>query len=272
MNIETLPPKKWLSNAENNKLNMLRCIHLTHNTPDWTVPRFMKNHLLIFVEHANILAEINGKISKLNAGDVIWVPPGVIRKTKAEFENIQEKDYRLHFNIGVGEKEAIFSGNNFILRNAWELLPLFQMLNEAYRNPLKYNDSFSHGICLALCSKYLSLMKLKGKRAFFNKQFNNFNSYIANNATRRISPGELAALVKLSPDYFSRKFKNDCELSPKEFIKRERIRFIANSLVESDMSIKEAACYFGYEDTSYFCRQFREVMKCSPMVHKKKNI
>lgn len=272
MKIEVFSPEKWISKAEARGINMLRCMYWTHDVSRWTNYRYMKNHLLIFVERGSISVEIDAKVIKLNAGDVVWIPPGVVRRTKAENKNIRGKDYKLHFNIGNGKTEAFFSGDNPILRNVWELLPLFQMLNGAYRNPLKYGNYFSRGICLALAAKYLSLRGRVGKRTFLNEQFNKFSSFIADNATRRISPDELASMVKLSPDYFSRKFKNDCGISPKGFIKREKIRFIASFILESDLSIKETAWHFGYDDPSYFCRQFKEIMKCSPMVHRKKNI
>jgi len=271
MNIKTLSPEKWLAKAETEGINMLRCIHWAHSVSGWSHYRYMKNHLLVFIEQGKAYAEIDNKIIELNAGDLLWVPPGVVRRTNVKIKNIQEKDYRLHFNISKGNPEFVFPENNFVLNDAWELLPLFQMLNKAYRNPLKHDCSFLHGLCLALASKCLSLRESSSKKYFSNEQFSEFNSFIIDNANRNISPCELASIVKLSHDYFSRKFKKDCGISPKEFIKRERIHFIANFLLESNLSIKEAACHFGYEDTSYFCRQFREIMKCSPMVHKKKN-
>jgi AraC-like DNA-binding protein len=272
MNIKQLSPEKWLSRAEQSGITVHRCVYWQHKDSGFNKYRYMKNHLLIFVEQGKLLAELDEKTIPLAAGDVLWISPGTLRRTYVEITNTHEKDHRLHFNIGNGKNEFRLPQKTPVIRKAWELMPLFQMLSEACRDPQKYNRQFLHGICLALTSEFLSLYESKTERAFSNKQVNLLYSFIINNADRNIAPSELAAVVKLSPDYFSRKFRNDFGISPKKFIKQEKIRFIAGFLLESGLSVKEIAFHFGYEEPSYFCRQFREVMKCSPMTHRKKNI
>ncbi len=272
MNIKQLCTGKWLSQAEKSGITVHRCVYWQHKYSGFNKYRYMKNHLLIFVEQGRLLAELDKQTIQLNAGDVLWIAPGTLRRTYVEITNNQEKDYRLHFNIGSGKNEFRLAQKNHVIRKAWELLPFFQMLSEACRNPLKYNRQFLHGTCLALMSEYLSLHEFNPQRSFSNKQVNQLYTFITSNADRSIRPSELASITKLSPDYFSRKFKNNFGISPKEFIKQEKIRFIAGFMLESDLSIKETAYRFGYEDVSYFCRQFREVMKCSPATHRKKNI
>lgn len=272
MKIKRISPAEWLTKAGGSGISVHRCVHWTHKDSGFNKYRYMKNHLLIFVEQGRLLAELDKEIVQLNAGDILWIPPGTERRTCAEVTNISQRDYRLHFNIGSGKNEFVFPQHSPVVHKAWTLLPLFQMLSAACMNPLKYNKHFLHGICLALTSEYLSLHGIKSERAFTSKQVNQLYSFISLNTDRSISPSELAAMLKLSPDYFSRKFKNDFGISPKEFIKREKIRLIAGFLLESDLSIKETAFRFGYADVSYFCRQFKEVMKYTPATHRKKNI
>ncbi len=267
MKITMLSRETWLVKAERVGLHPMRCVKFTHNVSGRNAFRYMKNHLIIFVESKRMCAELDGEILTLNAGDALWVPPGIIRRTHIDLKDMPEKDYRLHFNFGNAGTEYRFSGRGLHLRKAWGLLPFFQTINRACRNLRKYDAYTARGACLALASTFISMLEESGKRELPEDIFAKMSAFIEENATRKINPSELAAIAGLSPDYFSRKFKKDCGVSPKEFIKREKIHCIASFMMESNLSVKETAAYFGYDDPSFFCRQFREVMGCSPLSH-----
>ncbi len=272
MTKEVISPQKWLSMAREQGLAVLRCMHWIHEFPGWGQYRRMENHLVIFVEQGSVDVEIDREMATLDAGDILWIPPGVIRRTRAKIKNSKEKDYRLHFNIAGQGTEIFFAKKSIVLNCAWELLPLFEQLSSIVERTSKYDDYFSNGLCLALTSRMVAIMESNGEKKDIGWLYRKYREFVANNITKGIIPSDLAMIAKLRPDYFSRKFKKDYGLSPKEFIKAEKIRIIAEFLLESDCSIKEAAYYFGYEDSSYFCRQFREVMKCSPRRYRKMNI
>ena len=81
---------------------------------------------------------------------------------------------------------------------------------------------------------------------------------------RGIMPADLAARVQLSLDYFSRLFRKTYGVAPKTYLKRERMRVASHMLAETDASVKQVAAELGFENVSFFCRQFRSVYALSP--------
>lgn len=81
---------------------------------------------------------------------------------------------------------------------------------------------------------------------------------------RPATPAQLAARLRLTPDYFARLFRRTYQMSPRTWIVRERVKMAAVRLLESQLGIGEVAAEFGYRDIFFFSRQFKQVMGRSP--------
>ncbi|WP_425057687.1 AraC family transcriptional regulator [Sporomusa carbonis] len=82
--------------------------------------------------------------------------------------------------------------------------------------------------------------------------------YIVQNCHTNLSLDEVAQSVHLSPYYFSRLFKQHKGCNFVEFLTRTRIGLAQKLLRDTDSSIVQIALKVGYQDTSYFCRVFRQ--------------
>jgi len=81
---------------------------------------------------------------------------------------------------------------------------------------------------------------------------------------------ELAAPSGLSPDYFSRLFKEQVGMGPMEYLRVLRIGRACTLLVETDLPIWAVAGKVGLADENYFARVFRQVTGLSPSVWREK--
>lgn len=88
--------------------------------------------------------------------------------------------------------------------------------------------------------------------------------YINANFARNISLGDVAAHAGYSPAYFSRIFKEEMDLSFKEYLNSIRIARSKAMLLGSPISVAEICHLVGYNDESYFCKIFREQTGVSP--------
>ncbi|HWR39135.1 MAG TPA: response regulator [Patescibacteria group bacterium] len=88
--------------------------------------------------------------------------------------------------------------------------------------------------------------------------------YIVQNCHRNLSLDEVAQSVHLSSYYFSRLFKQHKGCNFVEFITRSRLALAQKMLRESDYSVVFIAMKVGYQDTSYFCRVFRNELGMTP--------
>ena len=75
---------------------------------------------------------------------------------------------------------------------------------------------------------------------------------------------ELARLVGLSASQFTRRVHAITGIAPREHLIQERIGHACGMLAGTSRSVREVAEMLGYNDPSYFVRQFQEVMKTTP--------
>jgi AraC family transcriptional regulator len=88
--------------------------------------------------------------------------------------------------------------------------------------------------------------------------------YIRTNLTEDIHVAQLAALVRLSPHYFSQVFRQAVGVPPHRYVLRERIREAQQLLSAGAMSLAELATHLGFSDQSHFSRAFRKVTGMTP--------
>ncbi|SHI77853.1 response regulator transcription factor [Desulfofundulus thermosubterraneus] len=89
-------------------------------------------------------------------------------------------------------------------------------------------------------------------------------AYIHENYQREISLTDLSRIIFLSPDYFSRAFKEQVGCTFSEYVMRLRIEKAKKLLAETDLPVGEVAQQVGYPDPNYFSRVFGRAMGVPP--------
>lgn len=94
--------------------------------------------------------------------------------------------------------------------------------------------------------------------------------YIKENLTdKAISVELLAEKACLSTSHFHKKFKNTLGISPIDYINSEKIKFAKKLIQKSkDFTIAEIAYKSGFNNTSYFNRQFKKMELMTPQQFK----
>lgn len=87
---------------------------------------------------------------------------------------------------------------------------------------------------------------------------------IQKNPGKRFSLREVSESAGYSPDYFGRLFKKTTGHAFSDYIVSVRMNQARTYLKNSNSSIESIAGQLGYEDTGFFCRQFKRRMGCSP--------
>ncbi len=96
--------------------------------------------------------------------------------------------------------------------------------------------------------------------------------YLTRNIHHRPEPEQLASLVELSPDYFTRCFRRTYGQPPRTWILRERIRASAVRLLESNLTVSQVAHEFAYDNVFFFSRQFKKIMGVGPVAYRKEHL
>ena len=88
--------------------------------------------------------------------------------------------------------------------------------------------------------------------------------YIETHYGQPITLEALARLTGLSPKYFCRFFRAIVHRSPIDYVNYYRIECASSFLTDTDMTVAEIAQHCGYNDSSFFIKQFRKYKGTTP--------
>ena len=93
--------------------------------------------------------------------------------------------------------------------------------------------------------------------------------YISKNYCEKIYIDELAAMINVSPDYFTKMFKDSIGKTPVEYINALKVNKAMQLLSETDQSMGDIASQTGFCNPNYFHKIFKQYMGTSPLVFRK---
>lgn len=95
--------------------------------------------------------------------------------------------------------------------------------------------------------------------------------YIHVHYRQRLMIAEMAQLCWISPDYFSRLFRQETGRTFSSYMNGLRLEEAKRCLVEGEESVVSIAYSVGFEDSGYFIRTFKKATGDTPAVYRLKN-
>ncbi len=92
--------------------------------------------------------------------------------------------------------------------------------------------------------------------------------YISDHFDKAITLEEVAEIVKLSPQYFSKTFKERAGCSFIDYLTELRVERAKELIRSNQKSVKEVCYHVGYKDPNYFSRVFKKYTGISPRDYK----
>ncbi len=101
-------------------------------------------------------------------------------------------------------------------------------------------------------------------------QIENIKNYIRKNITEDIRRSDIAEAVYLSPNYISRLFKNEMNISLKDFIVEEKMKVARSLIASTNLPISVVASKVGYSNFSHFSQTYKNLFGYSPTAERNK--
>ncbi len=93
-------------------------------------------------------------------------------------------------------------------------------------------------------------------------------TYIQDHLDQRLSLGEMAGMVQMSPHYFASLFKQSIGVAPYQYVTQCRIERAKQLLTQPELSIVEVCQQVGFQSQSHFTKVFRERMGITPKAYR----
>jgi AraC-like DNA-binding protein len=100
-----------------------------------------------------------------------------------------------------------------------------------------------------------------------SQRINDVFTYIMKNLSEDIKLQEAAGIANMSVNAFCRYFKKHTRKTFSKFLNEIRIGHACRLLIEEKWNIREIAFECGYDNISYFNRQFKEITKYNPKTY-----
>lgn len=203
----------------------------------------------------------NGKKYTITAGSCRLYRPGD-RVASYKFNDV----YAIHFDIRENQN------NKGIL----DMIPIFLTLSdlnttveivEKLSSSLLKNDLFDSVCRLCELLSYINSQILRQNHK--ENTIASIKNYLDINFSKCITLDVLSKTFYLHPVYLQRKFKQEYDLSPTEYIIRLRINHAKDYLISTNLSIEEISYKTGFSTPSYFIKVFKKSEHCTPHQYRK---
>ncbi|MDN3493034.1 AraC family transcriptional regulator [Winogradskyella bathintestinalis] len=189
---------------------------------------------------------------------------------------IEEVVEKFNYNVAIENENNSWSLDESAshLINNVDVSHLIERLTYTFTNGNKSKDVL---VDLMIQELIVRLLQTKAKSLIINDThiFNDTRigtviKYIKDNLTNKdISVDQLAKKAYMSTSHFHKQFKNTLGISPIDYINSEKIKF-SKKLIKASKHLRmsEIAFQSGFNNTSYFNRQFKKTEMMTPQQFK----
>jgi len=265
-------------------LGQKKTIHsFRYEASDFETPwHFHPQHELTYIEESVGTKLVGDFVGPYEPGELVLLRSNLPHCWKnVKQKNTNSKSIVIQWNKGifpkVPELEVVFDllrtasqGILFDKTEATELLPLIQTLPFLNGYEL-YIGLLSLLTKLSDCS-YQTISEISyidDLPTEYNNRMTKIHDFISQNFSRRVYLRELADLVNMSEQSFSRFFTQMMGRSFFTFLNEYRINMAARMLLDTDNSVSQIGYACGYESLSFFHKQFSKFKGSTPLVYQK---
>ena len=244
---------------------------------------------IVEVTYGNVRAQIGTERILASAGDVFFVPPsmmfrlessegaagvrGMIFDSSIIEENMDnfETEILYMFHVQSKNKITVFREGHPVHRelsgHIAEAYEEYSVKDVCYKLPIRA------GIYLLMSAllRYYCGSKDELDRMIYHNvlRMRPVITYISEHFREKIYIEKLADMINVSPDYFTKMFRDSIGKTPIDYINGLRVNHSMKLLCTTDMSMAEIAEDIGFCNPNYFHKIFKQYMGTSPLAYRK---
>jgi len=239
---------------------------------------------MVYVKNGNGVLQIDGKVLNYYNGVLLFLGPNI---PHADFGNKDHKD-NLEVVIQFGKEFLEEKLNVFpefkrikrLIRDSRAVILFDQKIKKRLEQDFEELQEIGNTQRLIQFISILEKLSIHGQYSLIlgQKKVNSFKSqdverlehifeYVNENYSEKISIERLATLVRLTPNSFCRFFKRMTNQTFVQFLNEFRTRKAMEFFDQSKLSVSEVMYKCGFNDPSYFTRQFKKHQGLKPSTY-----
>ena len=251
-----------------------------------------KSMEIIEVLSGTVKIQIGTEIFEAEGGDFVYVPPMTVYRIDAitdtasvraiVFDSAIIRDNMENFDEDIFYMFDVQSRNKISLFKVGH--PVYDILSHYM------SESYDEYVCKDVCYKlpiraniYLMMTALlryycgskdESDRMIYHNvmRLAPVVAFISEHYCEKIYVEKLADMINVSPDYFTKMFKDSIGKTPIEYINGLRINKAMQMLFETKKSMAEIAEEIGFCNPNYFHKIFKQYINESPLAYRKSTL
>ena len=244
---------------------------------------------IIEITLGNVLVQIGTEFAEAKAGDFLYVPPTMVFRVEAKegeagmrsmvFDSSIIEVNMENFDTEIFYMFYVQSKNKIVVFE--EGHPVHDTLSQYMQE--SYDEYISKDVCYKLpirANIYLMMTSLLryycgSKNELDRMIYHNVMrlrpiiTYIAEHYKEKIYIETMSEMITVSPDYFTKMFKDSIGRTPIDYINGLRINRAMQMLATTDISVNDISDDLGFSNSNYFHKIFKQYIETSPAAYRK---
>ena len=248
-----------------------------------------KSMEIIEITSGRAAVQIGTELVAAEAGDFLYIPPTLVFRVTADegaasmramvfdssiieanMENFDTEIFYMFYvqsrnRISVFHKDhPVYATISACMRDAYDE---YVTKDVCYKLPIRANIYL---IMTALLRYYCGSKNELDRMIYHNvMRLRPVVDYISEHYGEKIYIETLAEMITVSPDYFTKMFKDSIGKTPIDYINGIRINYALAMLSETDIPVNEISDKLGFSNPNYFHKIFKQYMVTSPLAYRK---
>lgn len=244
---------------------------------------------IVEILYGSVSVQIGTEVFVASAGEFVYIPRSLVFCANALSERASVRGMLFDTSIVEDGMENFDSEVFYMFHLQSKNKPLsFKRTDPAYEILSKYmQDSYDEYVAKDICYKlhiraniYLMMTALlryycgskdDSDRMIYHNvlRLRPVMEYIEEHYCEKIYIEKLADMITVSPDYFTKMFKDTIGKTPIEYINGLRVNEAMRRLAETEESMADIADDIGFCNPNYFHKIFKQYMNVSPLAYRK---
>ena len=244
---------------------------------------------IIEITSGKVIVQIGTEFAEAKTGDFLYVPPTMVFKIEATegeagmrsmvFDSSIIEANMENFDTEIFYMFYVQSKNKIVVFDKEH--PVYKTLKKYMQE--SYDEYVSKDVCYKLpirANIYLMMTALLryycgSKNELDRMIYHNVMrlrpviTYIAEHYKEKIYIETLSDMITVSPDYFTKMFKDSIGRTPIDYINGLRINRAMQMLATTDISVNDISDQLGFSNSNYFHKIFKQYMDTSPAAYRK---